>query len=86
MSEGRCSRGVFAEFHRTEDTIALVLDTEGLQSAERADPEFDRLMMLFTLAVSNRVDVVVKGMMTEPLPDCHRSSDFSKALSPRDPL
>ncbi|CAE7258229.1 GVINP1 [Symbiodinium sp. KB8] len=66
VSEGRCSRGVFAEFHRTEDTIALVLDTEGLQSAERADPEFDRLMMLFTLAVSNRVDVVVKGMMTEP--------------------
>ena len=66
VSEGRCSRGVYAEFHEAEEVVVLVLDTEGLQSPEKASPEFDRMMMLFTLAVSNRVDIIVKGMMSEP--------------------
>ena len=54
----------------TDNFLVLVLDTEGLQSAERADPEFDRIMMLFIFAVSHYIDITVKGNMTEPLPSC----------------
>lgn len=67
VSAGRCTRGIFGSFQVTDDAVMLVLDTEGLQSAERADPEFDRVMMLFIFAVSNYIDITVKGNMTEPL-------------------
>ena len=68
VSAGRCTRGIFGSFQVTDDAVMLILDTEGLQSAERADPEFDRVMMLFIFAVSNYIDITVKGNMTEPLP------------------
>lgn len=41
----------------------LVLDTEGLQSVEKDDEEFDRKITLFCLAVSHLVLVNIKGDM-----------------------
>ena len=70
VSVGRCTRGIFGSLQVTDDAAILILDTEGLQSAERADPEFDRVMMLFIFAVSNHIDITVKGNLTEPLPSC----------------
>ncbi|CAK9021808.1 Interferon-induced very large GTPase 1 (Interferon-induced very large GTPase pseudogene 1) [Durusdinium trenchii] len=67
VSVARCTRGIFGSFHFTDGKVMLILDTEGLQSAERADPKFDRIMMLFIFAVSNRIDITIKGNMTEPM-------------------
>ena len=43
VSEGRCTRGVWGQLIRMEDRNILVLDTEGLQSVEKADPEYVRI-------------------------------------------
>ena len=40
VSEGRCTRGVWGQLVHMEDRVILVLDTEGLQSVEKSDPEF----------------------------------------------
>lgn len=63
---GRCTKGIYANCinidHNSYDMI-LVLDTEGLQSAEKDDDEFDRKITLFCLAVSHLVIINVKGDM-----------------------
>ena len=63
---GRCTKGIYANLinidHEYYDMI-LVLDTEGLQSAEKDDEEFDRKITLLCLAVSHLVIINVKGDM-----------------------
>ncbi|CAD7924766.1 unnamed protein product [Amoebophrya sp. A120] len=63
---GRCTKGIYANLinieHEHYDAI-LVLDTEGLQSVEKDDEEFDRKITLFCLAVSHLVVVNIKGDM-----------------------
>ena len=63
---GRCTRGVYGTLlhvdHPRYDMI-LVLDTEGLQSVEKDDEEFDRKITLWCLAISHAVIVNVKGDM-----------------------
>ncbi len=65
-STGRCTKGVYGMLvnidHQHYDAI-LVLDTEGLQSVEKNDDEFDRKITLFCLAVSDLVLVNIKGDM-----------------------
>ena len=70
VSEGRCTRGIYgsvvpANVELEQDLF--VLDTEGLLSIEKADPEFDRFMFLFCLAVSEVVIINVKGNLSEPM-------------------
>ena len=63
---GRCTKGIYANcinIDHPEYEIVLVLDTEGLQSAEKDDEEFDRKITLFCLAVSHLVIINVKGDM-----------------------
>lgn len=63
---GRCTKGVYGTYinidHPHYDMI-LVLDTEGLQSVEKDDEEFDRKITLFCLAISHAVIVNIKGDM-----------------------
>ncbi len=70
VSAGRCTRGIYGSFQVTDDVVMLVLDTEGLQSVEKGNEEFDRIMMLFILAASNHIDITIKGNMTEPFCSC----------------
>ena len=70
VSEGRCSRGICGSVvpANVEGEQALfVLDTEGLLSIEKGDPEFDQFMFLFCLTVSEVVIINVKGNLSEPM-------------------
>ena len=42
----------------------LILDTEGLNSPERSDEEYDRKIVLFTLLCSDVLIINSKGDMT----------------------
>ncbi|CAD8148752.1 unnamed protein product [Paramecium octaurelia] len=68
-SVGRCTRGVHMQllkvrnkerFEGLFDQI-LLLDTEGLQSPNQTDVEFDQKMSLFVLAISDIILITVKG-------------------------
>lgn len=69
-STGRCTRGIYAAVmkidHPNYDKL-MILDTEGLQSAEKDDQEFDRKITLYCLAVSHIVIINVKGDLHLPL-------------------
>lgn len=45
----------------------LVIDSEGLQSIEKLDSEYDRKIMLFCLAVSHVVIINIKDQFTHDL-------------------
>lgn len=45
----------------------MIIDSEGLQGAEKADNEFDRKIACFALAVSHIVLINVKGEMHLPM-------------------
>ena len=71
VSDGRCTRGIYGSFIRATGESAnefdyfLVLDTEGLQSIEKGDREYDRKLILFAFAVSNIVILNTKDQITE---------------------
>ena len=71
VSDGRCTRGIYGSFIKATGESAnkfdylLVLDTEGLQSIEKGDPEYDRKLILFAFAVSNIVILNAKDQITE---------------------
>ncbi|CAD7946535.1 unnamed protein product [Amoebophrya sp. A120] len=61
-SGGRCTKGVYGsciELDHPNYDMLMVIDTEGLKSPEKGDPEFDRKITLFCLAVSNLVIINV---------------------------
>ena len=47
----------------------IILDTEGLNSPERSDKEYDRKIVLFTLMCSDFLIVNSKGDMTSSMTD-----------------
>jgi hypothetical protein len=64
-SSGRCTKGVYGSTmkiknHPKYDQI-LILDTEGILSAERNDRIFDRKLFLFCLLISNATIICNKG-------------------------
>ncbi len=71
-SKGRCTKGVYGTLQRIDDERAseeydylLVLDTEGLQSPDKEDREFDRKIGLLILAMSHVVLInVAKDLNT----------------------
>ena len=71
VSDGRCTRGTYGSFIKASEEAAsefdylLVLDTEGLQSIEKSDREYDRKLILFSFAVSNIVILNTKDQITE---------------------
>ena len=71
FSIDRCTRGILGSFIKATGESAkefdylLALDTEGLQSIEKSDREYDRQLILFAFAVSNMVIIVTKDQITE---------------------
>ena len=71
VSDGRCTRGIYGSFIKATGESAiefdylLVLDTEGLQSIEKGDREYDRKLILFAFAVSNIVILNTKDQITD---------------------
>ena len=71
VSDGRCTRGIYGSFIKATGESAiefdylLVLDTEGLQSIEKGDREYNRKLILFAFAVSNIVILNTKDQITE---------------------
>ncbi|CAK77668.1 unnamed protein product (macronuclear) [Paramecium tetraurelia] len=68
-SVGRCTKGIYLNllkiqfkeyFHNLFDYI-LILDSEGLQNPNQVDPEFDKKIALFVLAISDIILINVKG-------------------------
>lgn len=56
--DGRCSRGVYASFIKSflpGVDYFIVLDTEGLQSLNKCDKNYDTKLMLFTFSVSQLI-------------------------------
>lgn len=69
-STGRCTKGIYAAIMKIEHPAydkLMILDTEGLQSSEKDDQEFDRKITLFCLAVSHIVIINVKGDLHLPM-------------------
>ena len=70
VRDGRCTRGVYGSFvksNRPDFDYILLIDTEGLLSIERKDPEYDRRIVLFCLAVSHVVIVNIHGELTSTI-------------------
>lgn len=83
VREGRCTRGIYGslvKIDKSNETIKSILknseidyimliDTEGLLSIEKADKEYDRRLVLFSLAVSHLVIVNMMGDVNDTLRD-----------------
>ncbi|CAD8170652.1 unnamed protein product [Paramecium pentaurelia] len=72
-SVGRCTKGIYLQllkihnkafFNNLFDYI-IILDTEGLQSPNQDDQEFDKKIALFVLSISDIILVNVKGDITK---------------------
>ncbi|CAD8160471.1 unnamed protein product [Paramecium pentaurelia] len=68
-SVGRCTKGIylnllkiqFKEYFNNLFDYILILDSEGLQNPNQVDPEFDKKIALFVLAISDIILINVKG-------------------------
>jgi hypothetical protein len=69
VSDGRCTRGIYGSLIKSNNPelfdYFLVLDTEGLQSIEKGDKEYDRKLILFCFAVSNVLIINTKDQITD---------------------
>ena len=71
-STGRCTQGIYftlqripAELKHGKDVeYLIILDTEGLNSPERAEPEYDRKIVIFTLLCSDFLIINSRGDMS----------------------
>jgi hypothetical protein len=67
-SSGRCTKGVYSSILRFKDRGGnykriLILDTEGIQSAEARDTTFDRRLVYYAICVSHVVLMCNRGEM-----------------------
>lgn len=74
-SDGRCTKGIYGSFISSDNDAydyRLILDTEGLDSFEKADKEYDDIFSLFTLSMTDAMIINVKDQLT---------SNFEKIIS-----
>ncbi|KAL4486817.1 hypothetical protein ABPG72_006649 [Tetrahymena utriculariae] len=67
VSEGRCTRGIYGTLVKSkvpEFDYILVIDSEGLLSLEKDDPDYDRKLTLFCLSISQFLIINVKDQLT----------------------
>ncbi|CAF3087071.1 unnamed protein product [Rotaria sp. Silwood2] len=73
VREGRCTRGIYGSFVKCNSIpgidYILLIDTEGLLSIEKSDKEYDRRLVLFSLAISHLMIVNMLGDVNETLKD-----------------
>ena len=68
-SQGRCTKGIYFTLQEFPKDIAndgkvrwlLMLDTEGLQSPEKIDDEYDRKIVLFGMLSANVLIINNRG-------------------------
>jgi hypothetical protein len=68
-STGRCTQGIYFTLQRIPQELKegkdveylIILDTEGLNSPERAEPEYDRKIVMFTLLCSDFLIINSRG-------------------------
>ena len=71
-STGRCTQGIYFTLQKIPPELKqgkdveylIILDTEGLNSPERAEPEYDRKIVMFALLCSDFLIVNSRGDMT----------------------
>jgi hypothetical protein len=70
-STGRCTKGIYGSIMTLEGNkdydLLFIIDSEGLQSSEKSDKEFDRKITCFILSVSHIVLINVKGEVHSPM-------------------
>ena len=73
-STGRCTQGIYFTLQKIPKEMCpgdveylIILDTEGLDSAERSDKEYDRKIVLFTLMCSDFLIVNSRGDMSSSM-------------------
>lgn len=77
-SAGRCTKGVYASIIKYKcrktgkNKKILILDTEGIQSAEGRDPQFDKQIVYYILCVSHVILMCNKGEMNAQMTDIVR--------------
>jgi hypothetical protein len=75
-SSGRCTKGMYGTLIRIKNhekyKKLLILDTEGILSAERNDPIFDRKLFLFCLSISNAVIMCVRNELNREMTEIIR--------------
>ena len=64
---GRCTRGLYASYKRTNELDLLILDSEGLMGIEGAGRDFDNKMTLMVMACSHAVIINHKGDLARQL-------------------
>ncbi|KAL4501811.1 hypothetical protein ABPG73_019948 [Tetrahymena malaccensis] len=67
VSDGRCTRGIYGTLVKSkvpEFDYILVIDSEGLLSLEKDDPDYDRKLTLFCLSISQFLIINVKDQLT----------------------
>jgi hypothetical protein len=68
-STGRCTKGIYFTLQKFPDDLPnknnvkwlIMLDTEGLQSPERIDDEYDRKIVLFAMLSSDVLIINSRG-------------------------
>ena len=80
-STGRCTQGIYFTLQKIPPEMCdgtveymMLLDTEGLDSPERSDKEYDRKIVLFTLMCSDFLIVNAKGDMSATMKDILKMS------------
>jgi hypothetical protein len=70
-SSGRCTKGVYGAVMNVrcndKNIKLLILDTEGIQAAERGDETFDKRLFLFCLSISNVTIICNKGDINQKM-------------------
>eukprot|EP01017_Pseudomicrothorax_dubius_P041951 TRINITY_DN6780_c0_g3_i4.p1 TRINITY_DN6780_c0_g3~~TRINITY_DN6780_c0_g3_i4.p1 ORF type:complete len:1099 (-),score=113.84 TRINITY_DN6780_c0_g3_i4:2343-5639(-) len=70
ISDGRCTRGVYGTLVSSpmpQYDYFLIVDSEGLQSVEKGDANYDRRLILLCFAISHIIIINVKDQITETL-------------------
>jgi len=74
-SAGRCTKGVYMSLMKYSEPGSsktkniLLLDTEGIQSAEGRDPLFDRRIVYFIMGISHVVLICNKSEINRSMAD-----------------
>ena len=74
-SSGRCTQGIYYTIQKVPKEMCpdgsvdylIILDTEGLNSPERGDDEYDRKIVLFTLLCSDFLIINSSGDITDSM-------------------
>jgi hypothetical protein len=74
-SAGRCTKGIYFTLQKFPDDLPninnvkwlIMLDTEGLQSPERIDDEYDRKIVLFAMLSSDVLIINSRGEINSPM-------------------